>query len=410
MQAVRLHGQGFENIKVDEIPVPEPNANQALARVDAAGVCTSILKLVAQGSDHTFINGWDLEKFPVILGDEGSLTIVKTGKNVAKKYPVGKRFVAQPAVDSPPINFRERYARNGEGMEKTAIGYSLPGHMAQYMLITEETIAADCLLPLPSEDIPYFAGALCEPLSCVISAQDRHLHISQETPVAPRVPKLALLRHGVCVIIGAGAMGQIHAEAALRFAPAHLVILDIMPERIAQARNKLDAKARKAGTTLHTALANEGPDIIRAISRGKGADDIIVAVGNRKAQIESQQWLAKGGVLNLFGGLKRGEHIIELDTLRVHYDEIRLCGSSGGRPADVAEALRMTAEGEFDAGDYLDMVGSLDQFPRAIEMVKNMETEGKIVLYPHIRRTELMRVKAWDRRTEKDFVARKILG
>ena len=415
MLAVRLHGQGFENIRVDEIPVPEPNDNQALARVDAAGVCSSILKLVAQGNEHTFINGWDLGKFPIILGDEGSLTIVKAGKNVAKKYPVGKRFVAQPAVDSPPLNFRERYAHNAEGMKKVAIGYSLPGHMAQYMLITEETIAAECLLPLPSDpastrpataaDIPYFAGALCEPLSCVISAQDRHIHIYQKTPTAPREPSLGLLKNGVCVVIGAGPMGQMHAEAALRFNPSHLIVLDIVPERIRQIGSKLEAKAKKAKTSLHVALANEGPELIKTLSNGRGADDIIAAVGSRKAQTESQQWLAKGGVLNLFGGLKRGEHIIDLDTLRVHYDEIRLCGSSGGSPADIVEALRMVAQNQFDPGDYLDMVGSLDKFPAALEMVKNMVTEGKIVLYPQIKSTELKRVKAWDRRAENEFIA-----
>ena len=85
-------------------------------------------------------------------------------------------------------------------MEKVAIGYSLPGHLAEYMLITEETIAADCLLPLPSDAIPFFAGALCEPLSCVISAQDRHIHIHQKSPTAPRMPQLGLLRGGVTVV------------------------------------------------------------------------------------------------------------------------------------------------------------------------------------------------------------------
>lgn len=404
MQAVRLHGKGFENIKVESIPVPAPNANQALARVDAAGVCSSILKLIAQGSAHTFINGWDLGKFPVILGDEGSLTIVKAGRRVAKKYPVGKRFVAQPAVAAPPINYRERYARQAEGMEKVAIGYSLPGHLAQYMLITEETIAADCLLPLPDNAIPYFAGALCEPLSCVISAQDRHIHIYQPAPVSPRRPKLGLLEKGVCVVVGAGPMGQMHAEAALRFKPRHLIVLDIVPERIRQIAGKLEAKAKQAGARLHVAPANEGPAIIKAVSQGQGADDIIVAVGSRQAQIESQQWLAKGGVLNLFGGLKRGEHLIDLDTLRVHYDEIRLCGSSGGSPADMAAALRMVAQQQFDPGDYLAMVGSLDQFPKALALVKNMAVEGKIVLYPQIRKTELTRVQAWTHGRETEFI------
>jgi D-arabinose 1-dehydrogenase-like Zn-dependent alcohol dehydrogenase len=115
--------------------------------------------------------------------------------------------------------------------------------------------------------------------------------------------------------------------------------------------------------------------------------------------------LAHGGVLNLFGGLKRGEHLIELDTLRVHYDEIRLCGSSGGSPADVAEALRMVAAGEIDPGAHLDMVGSLDCFPEALKAVNDAVVEGKVVLYPHVRQTPLAKVSGWRKQDEEKFLA-----
>ena len=36
MLAVRLHGTGFENLRVEEIPVPQPSDDQLLVRVDAA--------------------------------------------------------------------------------------------------------------------------------------------------------------------------------------------------------------------------------------------------------------------------------------------------------------------------------------------------------------------------------------
>ncbi len=405
MQAVRLHGRGFDALRVETVPVPEPNDDQLLVRVDAAGVCSSILKLVAQGSDHTFINGWDLGRFPIILGDEGCVTVVKAGRNVASRYPVGRRYATQPAVDHPPIGHRDRFRNGAAGMEKVAVGYSLPGHLSDYMLITEETLAAECLLPLPSDEIPFFAGALCEPLSCVISAQDRHLHIAQAAPTAPRVPRLGLKPGGVALIVGAGPMGRLHAEAALRFRPRHLIVMDLIEERLGWVRTHLPAKARQAGTELHAVTSAAGLERLRTVSSGQGADDIIVAVGSRAVQTEAQQWLAKGGVLNLFGGLKRGEHCIELDTLRVHYDEIRLCGSSGGSPADVAEALRMTAAGEFDPGQHLDMVGSLDQFPQALDLIKSTAVEGKIVLYPGIPATPLQRVGGWTRREEAAFLA-----
>jgi len=410
MRAVRLRGKGPENIRVEEVPVPRPNDDQVLVRVDAAGVCTSLLKLVAQGSDHTLINGWDLEEHPTIMGDEGCVTVIAAGRNVAGRYPLGKRYATQPAVDCPPINHRERYTGSGEGMTKVAVGYTLPGHLAEYMLVPEEVIAADCLVPLPSDEIPFFAGALCEPFSCVISAQDRHLHISQETPLSPRVPRLGLLEGGVTMIIGAGPMGKMHAEAALRFSPSHVIVVDLIEERLEWVREVLAAPAQKAGTELHAVTPDASQELLREAGGGKGADDIIVAVGNRGVQIAAQQWLAKGGVLNLFGGLKRGEHVIDVDSLRVHYDEIRLAGSSGGAPADVAEALRMTADGEFDPGLHMSMVGSLEMFPRALEMVRNAETDGKIVLYPQVRHTDLIPTRHWGRAEELAFLKQHARG
>jgi threonine dehydrogenase-like Zn-dependent dehydrogenase len=404
MTAVRLHGVGFENLCVERVPVPEPNENQLLARVDAAGVCSSNLKVIAQGSEHTFLNGWDLSRYPIQLGDEGCITIAKVGAKLKDRFSVGQRYCIQPAVDHPPINHRERYRNAAEGMSKVAVGYTLPGHLAQYLLVPEEVIAADCLLPLPNNEMPYFAAALAEPISCAISAQDHHVHIRQESPGAPREPKLGLLPGGVTMIVGAGPMGRMHAEAALRYRPRHLLVVDVMDGRLDWVRRELPRQAAAAGCTLHTVLSPDSLKLLHEVSEGRGADDIIVAVANRTLQTQAQQWLARGGVLNLFGGLKKGEHLIELDTLRVHYDDIRICGSSGGTPADIAETLRMFAAGEFDVGRHMTMVGSLDQLPRALEMVKNTETDGKIVLYPHIRQTQLVEAKGWTGREEKDFV------
>src|SRR3989339_1400204 len=126
MQAVIARGKGFENLEVAEVPIPAINPDQLLARVDAAGVCTSIIKLIDQGPEHTFIRGWDMEKYPVILGDEGAITLVKIGDNLKNKYRTGQRFAIQPAVDCDPINHRERY-RDVENMHKCAVGYTLGG-------------------------------------------------------------------------------------------------------------------------------------------------------------------------------------------------------------------------------------------------------------------------------------------
>ena len=403
--AVRLHGAGFENLRVETIPVPEPNPDQLLVRVDAAGVCASNLKLIAQGSDHPFINGWDLTQFPIQLGDEGCVTVTAAGRNVAHRFPLGQRYVIQPAVDVPPIRFRERYRNHAAGMVKVAVGYTLPGHLAEFMLVTEEAIAGNCLLPILDSKLPFFAAALCEPISCVVSAQDRHLHIQQDSPLAARRPHLGLLPGGITMVVGMGPMGRLHAEAALRFRPRHLIVVDVAEERLGWIKENLADLAKAAGVQLHSVLGDQGREVLWQVSNGLGADDIIIAVANAPLQEQAQQWLARGGVLDLFAGLKRGEHQIPLDTLRVHYDDIRVVGSSGGTPADIAETLRLVSSGGFEVGRHMSMVGSLDQLPHALELVKNTKTDGKIVLYPHLPPSPLRPAKNWKSADEARFLA-----
>jgi L-iditol 2-dehydrogenase len=209
---------------------------------------------------------------------------------------------------------------------------------------------------------------------------------------------------GVTLIVGAGPMGRMHAEAALRFKPRAVIVIDISEARLQWVRDVLVARALKMGVEMHALTNDAGLELMRKLTDGRGADDIIVAVGVRALQIAAQQWLARGGTLNLFGGLKKGEHVIDLDTLRVHYDDIRVVGSSGGTPADISETLRMVAAREFDPALHMTMVGSLDQAPRALEMVKNTETDGKIVLYPHIPPTPLTPARNWTAGNEHAFL------
>src|ERR1039458_5943794 len=60
MRAVVLDGAGFSHLKVCKVPTPRPGPKQMLARVDAAGICTSLIKLIEQGPNHPLLSGWDI--------------------------------------------------------------------------------------------------------------------------------------------------------------------------------------------------------------------------------------------------------------------------------------------------------------------------------------------------------------
>jgi threonine dehydrogenase-like Zn-dependent dehydrogenase len=406
MRALVLDGTGFEHLQIRDMPVPRPGPQQMLARVDAAGICTSNIKLVEQGPKHSLLYGWDLTRYPLILGDEGSVTLVEVGEELRGNYRPGERFVIQPAIDHPPINHRERYQDDAKGVEKIAVSYTLAGHLAEYILITEEILAGKCLIPLPDETIPFAHAAMAEPLSCVISAQDHHVHLTQENPLAARGVMKGLKQGGVTMIIGSGAMGRMHIDLALSYRPRAIVATDLIAERLERVRQLFAARAEKLGITLHAVnpSTEDVQKLVNGLTGHRGADDVIVAVGSGKAIEIAQAFTARGAVLNLFGGLKKGEDVIGLDTSIVHYQEVNVTGSSGGSPWDVVRTLELMASGEINAGAHITRIGDLDHAIKFLEMVKAQEIDGKAVVYPHRRTDEIMAVSSWAAKDEHAYL------
>jgi len=377
-----------------------------LARVDAAGICTSLIKLVEQGPDHKLVYGWDVSRYPLVLGDEGSVTIVQLGDELKHLYRPGERYVLQPAVDHAPINHRERYRNGGEGIRKVAVGYTLNGHLAEYVLVTEEAIEAGCVLPLPRPDIPFAHAAASEPLSCCISAQDHHLHLAQANPGAERSAIKGLRPGGVTVIIGAGAMGRMHVDLAFSYRPRAIIVADLIDSRLERVRELFTSRARQLGVALST-IDTGHEDLQALVARmtdHAGADDVIVAVGSARAIGVGLQCTARGGVLNLFGGLKKGEETVGLDTGIIHYREINVTGSSGGSPWDVARTLELMADGSLDPAAHITRIGDLDHAPEFLSMIKAQQIDGKAIVYPHRRTSQIRAIERWTADDEAEYL------
>ncbi|MFB3880735.1 MAG: zinc-binding dehydrogenase [Armatimonadota bacterium] len=403
MWALRLHGTGMDSLVLEEIATPRPGPGQLLARVEACNACASDNKIIDQGGEHALMFGWDLGRYPTVVGHEGCVTVVETGAGLADTYRVGGRYAVQPAIPAGPRHHRDRYRGGAQGVEKVAIGYTLDGLFSEYVLITEEVLETGCLLPLPDAGMPHFAAALAEPLSCVVSAQQHSLHILKDSPASPRRAHLGLKPGGVVAVLGAGPMGQLHVEVALRYRPRVVIVSDPLPGRIAKVRADIAGKAERAGTRLVLTTPEQFEEVLGQESGGRGADDIIVALGIRQVQERAFELLARGGVVNLFGGLKLGDHMLTLDSRRIHYDSVMAVGSSGGDPSDVAEALSLLADGTVEAANYVAAVGGLDAAKHLIEMVRGQRLEGKGVIYPHAR-GPLETVDRWSAASEREYL------
>jgi threonine dehydrogenase-like Zn-dependent dehydrogenase len=400
MLALRLHGAGMEQLTLDEVSVPRPERGQLLGRVEACIACASDNKIIDQAGEHTLMYGWDVARWPVPIGHEGCITVVETGEGVPAEYVAGRRFAVQPAIPSGPRRHRERYRNDAEGIEKIAIGYTLDGLFAEYVLIPEEVIETGCLLPLPDPAMPRFAAALAEPISCVVSAQEHTVHVLKEGPTRPRRAHLGLKPGGIVVIMGAGPMGRLHTEVALAVRPATVIVSEPMAGRREKLRRDLDDKARRAGVAMAYTTPDQLEAVLAKASGGRGADDVIVSLGIGKVQEYAVSLLAPGGVANFFGGAKAGEHLITLDARRVHYDSISVVGSSGGDPSDVATALRLLCDGTIEAGNYIAAAGGLDAARDLVVAVREQRLDGKGVIYPSLR-MPLREVEGWSAEEEQ---------
>ena len=138
-----------------------------------------------------------------------------------------------------------------------------------------------------------------------------------------------------------------------------MIISDPVQDRLDKALKAVEQKGKELGIALAAVQADELEAFVHCLTDGAGADDIVLAVGIQSVQQQALGLLGKGGVANLFGGLPRGQHLLQLDAIAVHYDEIRVVGSSGGEPSDLKATLDAIACQDIDPGKYVCAVGAL---------------------------------------------------
>ena len=407
MRALVLDGIGFTRSKVIDIPIPLPGPNELLARVDAAGICASLIKIIEQGSNHPTIYGWDLSQFPLILGDEGSITLMEIGENLIDSYQSGERYTIQPAVYHAPIRHRERYRNHARGVDKMGVGYTLPGFLAEYIIVGEEVLAANCLLPLPDDSLPYAHVAMAEPFSCVVASHEHHLHLVQAKATHPRKVTKGIKKNGVTLIIGAGAMGRMHIDQALSAHPKAIIVSDLIQNRLDRAQLLFQLRAEQLGIELHLINPKKSnlKDLVNQVSDVQGADDVIVAVGAPEAVESAQHLVGRDGVLNIFGGLKSGNETVQLDANIVHYKETSVTGSSGGNIWDIVRSLELIACKDIDPSAHITRIGDLYHAPTLIQQIKACELDGKAVIYPHRRSKKILSVDRWSADDETAYLS-----
>ena len=224
----------------------------------------------------------------------------------------GKRVVA---ANSAPCGTCAQCVRGREALCENLLPL-LNGAYAE-LIVVPARIARVNLHPVP-RTLSSEIAALVEPLACA-------LHATTGIEPGQRV-----------AVLGPGPMGLMLC-ACLRDAGADVVIAGGSPQR-----RRL---AESFGATPGDA---------------KDADVVIEATGKPAGWRDAVQAVRRGGTVVLFGGIPGG---VELDAVRIHYDELTLRGVFHHTPATVRAALAFLATGAYPWEQLLTHEVRLDDLP-----------------------------------------------
>ncbi len=372
-KAVRLYGKN--DLRLEEFELPPIKDDEILAKVICDSLCMSSYKAAIQGADHKRVPD-NVAENPVIIGHEFAGELIEIGSKWADRFKVGDKFSIQPALnyEDGPVGI----------LSAPGYSYSYIGGDATYVIIPNEVMERNCLLPYRGEG--FYPASLAEPLSCVIGAMHANYHL---TP-GSYVHKMEIVDGGkMAILAGVGPMGL----AAINFVlhredrrPSLLVVTDIDQARLDRAASLYTVEfAASRGIELHyinTSVMQDPVEELRALTNGEGYNDVFVFAPVRSVVEQADAILGFDGCLNFFAGPSDPNFSAMLNFYNVHYAYTHVVGTSGGNNEDMLEALDMMNKG-LDPAGLITHIGGLNAVPEATLHLPEIPG-GKKLIYTHI--------------------------
>lgn len=306
MRAVLLHEFGGpENLRVEHVAPPKPNAGEVLIKVGACGVCY-----------HDLINRrGDLPrtKLPAILGHEIAGEVIEVGP-AAIRFQIGDRVASIQRLYCGACHHC-RDGRTSLCRRDTAFfGEEIPGGYAEYVAARETALAH-----VP-DAVPFDRGAI---VACTVGTA---LHT---------VRTRGRVRRGETVLVtGASGGVGLHVVQIARWRGARVVA-------VTSSEHKMEA-LRQAG-------ANEviySPDLhfSDAVRRATGGGvDVAIEVLGALSFEASLKSLVPGGRLIVVGNLETRS--VSINPGLIILKELEIIGTFATNTSELAEAMDLVASG-----------------------------------------------------------------
>ncbi|MBV9863991.1 MAG: alcohol dehydrogenase catalytic domain-containing protein [Abitibacteriaceae bacterium] len=353
MAAVVAYGPS--DYRLEERPVPRPQAGEVLVKVISTGICASDIKCYTGApmfwGDETRVGYCQP---PVTPGHEFIGEVVALGEGAGELYKLalGDHAISEQIV---PCN-RCRYCQRGQywmcqihdiyGFRQRTFGA-----WAQYILFP-----ASALNYQVPKSIPPHHAVFIEPLACSIHAVERGDIQYQDT----------------VVIAGCGPLGLGMVAAAKLKGPARIVALDLSDDRLAVARRC------GADIGINPTQGNAVQQVLD-LTDGYGCDVYIEATGSPVAVEQGLLMIRKLGTFVEFSVMR--EKVTVDWTIIGDTKELNIHGSHLS-PYCYPVAIRMIEQGLLPMDEIVTHRLPLTQFQNGIDQVISGLTSVKVTLEP----------------------------
>jgi len=337
MRAVRFYEPGQE-LRIEDVPVPEPRGREILVRVRAAGVCHTDIHI--RNGQIPLLPSIEL---PLILGHENAGEVAAVGPDAT-----GIREGDAVAVWGARGCGHCRLCHSGSE-SLCDQSFWLNGGYAEYVLVPEQRYLASSEGVDPTQAAPLTDAGLT-PLRAIRKALP---HIRAGDPV---------------VIFGVGGLGHMAIQILRALSPAaEIIAVDIEPPKRELAK-KLGAK--------HVVDGLDDPEArIRQITGGSGAAAVLDFVGIEASLAAAAACLAKQGILVIVG---MGGGVLPISAFTLPA-EAKVTTSMWGSYSELEEVLALARMGQIQCETS---VFGLETVNDVFDQVEQNKLVGRAVIIP----------------------------
>ena len=311
-------------------PVPEPQDDEVLVKLEYVGICGSDLHYYESGA----IGGY-VVKPPFVLGHEPGGIVVKTGKNV-RCLKAGDKVALEPGKTCGHCEF----CRQGKyNLCPDVVFFATPpvdGVFAEYV-----AHKADLCFKLP-ENVSTMEGALIEPLAV-------GFHAAMQG--GARFGQRAL-------VFGAGCIGLVSLLALKAMGVSEVYVVDVVASRLQKAE-QLGASAVVNGAEEDIAAR------LAELTGGEGIDLAIETSGSETAANQAIGAAKKGSVIVFVGYGRTGRTTLSMSLAL----DKELTFKTVFRYRHIYPlAIRAVAEGRVNLKGVVSHVFGFDELQRAMDL------------------------------------------